>query len=146
MGLNVENDLFSNHSWYFRNALVRANYQNIQQGVNRNSEFLENFFRNLLMGEKNQLKNRYLIIREKDNFQSVKSNVQKAQIDTLNCTLEEKALLDFFRKNPHMKQQEAADQLGKSLSTIKRLTAELIAKSLLERKDGKRNGFWEVKI
>ena len=145
MGLNVENDLFSNHSWYFRNALVRANYQNIQQGVKRNSEFLESFFRNLLMGEKNELKNRYLIITEKDNLQSIITDVSKAQIDTLNCTLEEKALLDCLTKNPHIKQQEVVLQLGKSIATIKRLTASLVAKGLLERKNGKRNGFWEVK-
>jgi len=65
MGFNVENDLFSKHSWYFRNALVRANYQNIPLGVKRNSEYLERFFHNLLMGEKNELKNRNLIIPEK---------------------------------------------------------------------------------
>jgi len=51
----------------------------------------------------------------------------------------------FFLKNPHMKQQEAVNQLGKSLSTIKRLTADLIAKGLIERKNGKRDGFWVVK-
>lgn len=62
MGFNVENNLFADHSWYFRNALVRANYQNIQKGVSRNSEYLECFFRNLLLGEKNELKNRSLII------------------------------------------------------------------------------------
>lgn len=38
------NDLFANHSWYFRNALVRANYQNVQKGISRNSEYLERFF------------------------------------------------------------------------------------------------------
>jgi fido (protein-threonine AMPylation protein) len=146
MGFNVENDMFSNHSWYFRNALVRANYQNIQQGIKRNSEYLERFFRNLLMGEKNELKNRYLIIPEKENPQSLTSNAPKYQLDTLGCTLEEKILFNCFRKNPRMKQKEAAELLGKSLSTIKRLTAKLIAKGLLERKNGKRNGFWKVKI
>ena len=145
MGFNFENDLFSNHSWYFRNALVRANYQNIQQGIKRNPEYLERFFRNLLMGEKNELKNRYLIIPEGEISQSITLDAQKAQIDTLNCTLEERALLDYFHKKPHMKQQEAAEQMGKSIATIKRLTAGLIAKGILERKNGKRNGFWEVK-
>jgi fido (protein-threonine AMPylation protein) len=62
MGFDVKNDLFANHSWYFRNALVRANYQNVQKGVKRNTEYLERFFRNLLMGEKNELRNRYLLI------------------------------------------------------------------------------------
>ena len=62
MGFNVENDLFAKHSWYFRNALVRANYQNIQKGVRRESLYLELFFRNLLMGENNGLKNRFMVI------------------------------------------------------------------------------------
>ena len=63
MGFDVENDLFAEHSWYFRNALVRANYQNIQQGIKRNSEYLELFFRNLIMGEKNELRNRNMLIQ-----------------------------------------------------------------------------------
>lgn len=62
MGFDVTNDLFANHSWYFRNALVRANYQNVQKGIMRNSEFLERFFRNLLLGENNELRNRYMVV------------------------------------------------------------------------------------
>ena len=27
-GFQVNNELFEQHSWYFRNALVRANYRN----------------------------------------------------------------------------------------------------------------------
>ena len=146
MGFDVENDLFAKHSWYFRNALVRANYQNIQKGIKRNSEYLECFFRNLLIGEKNELKNRHLIIRDNENSQSITSDISKAQIDTLNYTLEEKVLLDCFRKNPHIKQQKVAEHIGKSIATIKRLTAGLIAKGFIVRKNGKRNGFWEVKI
>lgn len=66
MGLNVENDLFAKHSWYFRNALVRANYLNVQKGVMRDSEFLVRFFRNLLLGEDNELKNRYMVVNAPD--------------------------------------------------------------------------------
>lgn len=62
MGFNVENDLFARHSWYFRNALVRANYQNVQKGIMRDLSFLIRFFRNLLLGEKNELKNRAMIV------------------------------------------------------------------------------------
>jgi len=68
MGFNVENNLFANHSWYFRNALVRANYQNIQKGVKRESEYLERFFRNLLMRENNELKNRYMVVDAPENM------------------------------------------------------------------------------
>lgn len=59
---NVDNDLFAKHSWYFRNALVRANYSNYQQKILRNPSFLEMFFRNLLLGENNELRNRYMIV------------------------------------------------------------------------------------
>lgn len=145
IGFDVENDLFAKHSWYFRNALVRANYQNIQKGVIRNSAYLELFFRNLLMGEKNELKNRQLIIPEKVAPQSIISDVSKAQIDTLECTLVEKAVLDCIRKDPHIKQQDIGKQIGKSIATVKRLTAVLVEKGIIERKNGKRNGFWEVK-
>ncbi len=62
MCFDVTNDLFANYSWYFRNALVRANYQNVQKGIMRNSEYLERFFRNLLLGENNELRNRYMVV------------------------------------------------------------------------------------
>ena len=62
MGFDVTNDLFAKHSWYFRNALVRANYQNVQKGIMRNSEYLERFFRNLILGETNELRNRYMVV------------------------------------------------------------------------------------
>ena len=62
IGFDVDNDLFANHSWYFRNALVRANYSNYQKNIVPDISFLEKFFRNLLMGENNELKNRYMVI------------------------------------------------------------------------------------
>ncbi len=70
MGFNVENDLFAKHSWYFRNALVRANYQNVQKGIMRDSDFLIRFFRNLLLGEKNELKNRYMVVNVQDTLKT----------------------------------------------------------------------------
>ena len=62
IGFCVENDLFANHSWYFRNALVRANYRNAVKGVEPDIRYLFRFFRNLLLGESNELKNRYMLI------------------------------------------------------------------------------------
>ena len=63
LGFDVQNDMFANHSWYFRNALVRANYQNVQKGIKREPAFLEQFFRNLLLGEHNELRNRLMLIK-----------------------------------------------------------------------------------
>ena len=62
IGFDVENDLFAKHSWYFRNALVRANYKNARKGIDYSPVYLERFFRNLLFGEQWDLRNRYLHI------------------------------------------------------------------------------------
>ena len=62
IGFDVNNDLFADNSWYFRNALVRANYRNVRKGVEPDMSFLVSFFRNLMMGENNELKNRTMII------------------------------------------------------------------------------------
>lgn len=62
IGFDVNNDLFANNSWYFRNALVRANYRNVRKGVEPDMSYLILFFRNLMMGENNELKNRTMII------------------------------------------------------------------------------------
>jgi fido (protein-threonine AMPylation protein) len=66
LGFDVNNSTFEKNSWYFRNALVRANYQNLQKGIYKETIHLERFFRNLLMGEDNVLMNRYLHIKAKE--------------------------------------------------------------------------------
>lgn len=62
IGFDVTNNLFADYSWYFRNALVRANYKNVQKGIDYTPVYLERFFRNLLFGEHWELRNRYLHI------------------------------------------------------------------------------------
>lgn len=62
LGFDVDNDLFAKHSWYFRNALVRANYKSAVKGIDYSPVYLERFFRNLLLGEQWDLRNRYLHI------------------------------------------------------------------------------------
>ncbi len=61
-GFDIDNRLFADHSWYFRNALVRANYKNLIKGIDYSPLYLERFFRNLLLGERWDLRNRYLHI------------------------------------------------------------------------------------
>lgn len=80
LGFNADNELFAENSWYFRNALVRANYNNLQKGIHENPEFLEKFFRNLLLGEHNELKNRFLHIRAKD-FLEIKKNDKNVTVN-----------------------------------------------------------------
>ncbi|MFC2517601.1 MAG: Fic family protein, partial [Prevotella sp.] len=68
IGFEADNDLFARHSWYFRNALVRANYKNARLGIDYTTIYLERFFRNLLLGEKWDLRNRFLHIHASDEW------------------------------------------------------------------------------
>lgn len=96
LGFNADNRIFAENSWYFRNALVRANYNNLQKRIHENSEFLEKFFRNLLLGEHNELKNRFLHIRAKDfleikeNDRNVTANYRKITTNNKNVTQKDK--------------------------------------------------------
>ncbi|HEY4534292.1 MAG TPA: Fic family protein [Fusobacterium sp.] len=62
LGFDAKNDIFAKNAWYFRNALVRANYNDIKRGIHETTEYLELFLRNLLLNEKNELRNRELHI------------------------------------------------------------------------------------
>ena len=147
-GFRVKNDAFEKNSWYFRNALVRANYNDLQKGIHSTTKFLELFFSNLLLGTNHELKNRYLHVDfvDENTSQSAKSETPKCQIDTLKCTLEELAVLDLIKKNPSVKQTELAEQTGKSVRSIKRIIDSLKEKQYLRRVDGKRYGKWEVLV
>ena len=68
IGFECNNDMFEQHSWYFRNALVRANYKNVAKGINQDYSFLNKFFRNLLMCENNELKNRYMLVNPPEEW------------------------------------------------------------------------------
>ncbi len=76
IGFKADNQLFEQHSWYFRNALVRANYKNVAKGISQDSHFLELFFRNLLMGEHNELKNRYMLVNPPEEWKEPTSTPQ----------------------------------------------------------------------
>lgn len=78
IGFQVSNDLFAKNSWYFRNALVRANYKNATQGISYSYEYIELFFRNLLLGECNILKNRLLLIDPPKDERFVPISTQQA--------------------------------------------------------------------
>lgn len=86
-GFKVNNVAFEKYSWYFRNALVRANYNDLQNGIHAITKFLEIFFSNLILGTEYELKNRYMHVDYvDDNFQSVKPKGSKFQFDTWECT------------------------------------------------------------
>lgn len=80
MGFSVGNNLFAEHSWYFRNALVRANYRNYAGSIEPEFKPLEKFFRNLLLGEKHELKNRYLVINAPDEMTPQADHTSNAEL------------------------------------------------------------------
>lgn len=146
-GFKVNNDAFEKNSWYFRNALVRANYNDLQNGIHATTKFLEMFFSNLILGTEYELKNRYMHVDYvDDNSQSVTPKAPKSQFDTLECTLEELAFLELIYKNPSIKQKDLVAETGKSLSTVKRIMESLQKKEYIRRVDGKRYGKWEILI
>ena len=61
-GYDVTNDIFAENAWYFRNALVRANYTNVKKNIYDTTKYLEDFLNNLLLGTNYELKNRHLHI------------------------------------------------------------------------------------
>ena len=155
LGFNVVNDVFAENSWYFRNALVRANYSDLTNGITETTVYLERFFRSMLLGEEHDLRNRIMHVdwgktEGSAEFQSANQMVQSAK--TSNelpskckiCTLEEVAVLRVVQKKPDVTQKEIAVEIGKSERTVKTITVNLQEKGMLRRVNGKRNGLWEI--
>lgn len=156
-GFNVNNESFAKHSWFFRNALVRAHYENIPKGIHRTFEPLERFMNFAVFGIPADLRNRTLHIRWKDvntqsdnkspdsaSLQRATNEVSKGQNVTLNVTLEEMAVLKCIESNPKVTQKAIAEVIGKSDRTVKRIIAVLSEKGILIRRNGRRNGWWEI--
>lgn len=146
-GFKVNNDAFEKDSWYFRNALVRANYNDLQNGVHATTKFLEMFFSNLILGTDYELKNRYMHVAyapEQSNniMQSAIGNGSKGK----NCPLDELAILQLIMENPNITQKEMAHRIGKSERTVKNKIASMKEKGYIQRLNGKRSGKWEVLI
>lgn len=86
LGFSATNDIFAENAWYFRNALVRANYTNLQKDIHETTEYLEIFLRNLLLNEKNALHNRNLHIsrllkEEKVDIGNTKVDIENTKVD-----------------------------------------------------------------
>lgn len=174
LGYNVNNDPFKQHSWYFRNALVRANYRNITKDIERTTEYLERFFRNLLLDEHNELKNRYLHIRwnVSDEYNSVvqesyapfnrtkrsvenikkteKSSVenQKGSVETTKSSVEiEKSSVEIVRlmtENPKITAAQIAERLGITMRAVEKQIAKLRTKEIIKRVGPNKGGHWEI--
>lgn len=131
LGFNVTNDIFAEHSWYFRNALVRANYNNRAKNVTETTYYLELFLRNLLLGEDNILSNREMHI-------AFKEIDEQPEI----VTDREKMIIELVKENPQITLAEISKKIGKSLRTVNSSMKLLQEKGVIERVGSKKNGYW----
>ena len=90
LGFTATYDIFAENAWYFRNALVRANYTNLQKGIYETTEYLEVFLRNLLLGERNELHNRNLHISGVLNTGKVDIEDEKVDIGDEKVDIEDR--------------------------------------------------------
>jgi fido (protein-threonine AMPylation protein) len=168
LGFNdISNDLFSQHSWYFRNALVRANYKNLKNNVYATNKYLERFFENLLLGENNILKNRELHIyfanpenvgikQENDPVNDEKFLVKgknggvSGGVNNRNggvnsgVSLLQKQIIDFMQQNPQISVVEIAKQSNKSRRTMENNVKKLKEKGIIVRVGSDKTGSWEI--
>ena len=127
----VNNNLFAEHSWYFRNALVRANYEDLSVGIHKTEEYLIRFLSNLLLGENHSLINREMHVQYIDTV--------KTQNDTVNDTV-----FYLIRENNKITATDISERLKISLSTVKRKIKELKESAKVERIGSDKTGFWKI--
>ena len=165
MGYKVDNDIFAQNSWYFRNALVRANYKNLKEGIEENPVYLERFFRNLILGENNELKNRYTHIdydeyikkfgenqksSEKKFGDNQKSSVQNLPVNDKNLPVNlpvnkvQAELISFLKENPSYTYDDLAEKINRTRETVRVNLRKLEKMNLLKRVGADKNGHWEV--
>ena len=130
LGFDVTNDVFAKNAWYFRNALVRANFRNIRKGIYDDKTYIVLFLRNLLLNEHNALKNKDLHI-----------NVDKKNEEPAS---KETRVIELMKGNPKINVNELANAIGVSPRTIKSVIAVLIKENKIKRVNGKRYGYWEI--
>lgn len=132
-GFDINNDLFAKHSWYFRNALVRANYSNFLLGIDETTEYLEKFLENLLFNTTHVLSNKMLHISYKD---SVNIHFELTEI--------EKEIVNIIKDNQNITIEECSKKINKSIRTTKNIFKSLKEKNILKRIGSNKTGYWEV--
>ena len=130
LGFDVTNDTFAKNSWYFRNSLVRANYNNVQKGIFEDRSFLIKFLRNLLLGEHNDLQNRDL-------------HISSAPIENKSISIEAK-IIEIIKSNPYVTSEQLAKELNVSIRTTKTVLKSMVDNKLIYRINGKRYGYWKI--
>ena len=147
LGYKVENDMFAQHSWYFRNALVRANYRNAVEGIDYAPEYLERFFRNLLLGEQWDLRNRYLHIHPTEEWR-VQPNLSPS-VKTVEKTVEKttrtvEKILKILSNTPSITVREMSEIFGLSRRGVEEQIKSLKQKGVIRRIGPDKGGHWEV--
>ena len=143
LGFDAENDMFAENSWYFRNALVRANYTNIKEGIYETTEFLEKFLRNLLLGEKHELHNREMHIRG-EFLLGHADPINDPINDPIKFDERESRIIELLREDPSLTRAGMAEQLGCSDSTVKRILQNLVDKGAIKRIGSNKKGEWII--
>ena len=167
LGFDVNNEPFEKNSWYFRNALVRANYTNMNAGIYMNTEYLEKFFRNLLLGEHNELKKRYCHIRYSKSVgdkSAIKSQIGDKNGDNLNESAINKGgqkivtggqkkwsettqkVYELIKENPSISRKELSETLSINPSAVQKHIEKLKKEGAIIRKNGAKGGYWEVLV
>lgn len=131
----VNNDLFAEHSWYFRNALVRANYEDLSKGIFKTEKYFIWFLSNLLLNGNFPLKNREMHI---EFIESLNDTV-KAKNDTVNDTV-----FLLIKQDKNITANQISKQLRISLSTAKRKIKELKEQGIIERIGSDKTGYWKI--
>jgi fido (protein-threonine AMPylation protein)/DNA-binding transcriptional ArsR family regulator len=138
---NVNNDLFADYSWYFRNSLVRANYEDLSRGIFRTDKFLIRFLSNLLLRGNYSLHNRemHILVDTVNNTVKPRIYTVKPRIDTVNDTV-----FSLMKQDNKITAIEISERLGLSLSTVRRKIKELRDSGKIERIGSDKTGFWKV--
>lgn len=146
LGFDATNDIFAEHAWYFRNALVRANYNDLKNGIHETTEYLERFLRNLLLNEQHELFNRSMHISGRFEMESEKKDdpINDLINDPIKRSLREEQILEIIRNDPGMPRCKMAERLSCSDSTVKRALADMAEKGIIMRKGSRRSGYWMI--
>ena len=142
LGFEVDNGPFAEHSWYFRNALVRANYNNIKKGIYETTEYLEKFLQNLLLGEQNALHNREMHVSGR--FVTADEPIKERGNDPIKPNERESNIIDLIRSEPGITRAKMAEALGCSESTVSRSIQAMISKNKIRRIGSNKKGEWII--
>ena len=147
LGYDTDNKTFKKNSWYFRNALVRANYSNGSKGIYMNTEYLERFFRNIMLGENNELKNRYTHIDYDEYMKNLgvngKTSVQNAENFGVNGKTSMQ-IIEIMKNTPNVTLQEIAEKIDRSKRAVEMQVKKLREQGIIKRVGADKNGHWEI--